>query len=77
MPPLPLDRAAEMNAVLRVWARAFGCSTNQVTDVARRAGLPMEKLWNSMQKRSCGELDGGGPGPWSERSPSDGPYHAQ
>ena len=50
--PSPLQRAAEINAVLRVWAKAFGCSTNQVPDVARRAGLPMEKLWNSINAAS-------------------------
>ena len=52
-PPLsPLQRAAEMNAVLRVWASALGCRTSQVTEVVRRAGLPMEKLWNSMDAAS-------------------------
>ena len=31
--PSPLQRAAEMNEVLRVWAQAIGCPVNQVTDV--------------------------------------------
>ena len=50
--PSPLQRATEMNDVLRVWAQALGCPVNQVTDVVRRAGLPMEKLWNSMNAAS-------------------------
>jgi len=41
-----------MNEVLRVWAQAIGCPVNQVTDVVRKAGLPMEKLWNSMSAGS-------------------------
>jgi len=55
-PPSPLQRAARTNEVLRVWASAFGCATHQVTDVARKAGLPMEKLWNSIDAAS--ELHG-------------------
>lgn len=47
-PPSPRQRAAEMFEVLRVWANALGCSPQQVTDVVARAGLPMEKLWNSI-----------------------------
>ena len=50
--PSPLHRAVEMNEVLRVWAQAIGCPVNQVTDVVRKAGLPMEKLWNSMNAGS-------------------------
>ena len=50
--PSPLQRAAEMNEVLCVWAQAIGCPVNQVTDVVRKAGLPMEKLWNSMSAGS-------------------------
>ena len=52
MHPSPLQRAAEVNDVLRVWAKAIGCPVNQVTDVVRRAGLPMEKLWNSINAAS-------------------------
>ena len=51
-PPSPLQRAAAMHEVLGVWAKAFGCATNQVTEVARKAGLPMEKLWNSIDAAS-------------------------
>jgi hypothetical protein len=46
--PTPLQRAAQVNQVLAIWARAFGCSAGEVTNVVRRAGLPMEKLWNSI-----------------------------
>jgi len=48
LPPSPRERAAAIDAALRVWAKAIGCSTSQVTDVITRAGLPMEKLWNSV-----------------------------
>ena len=51
-PPSPLQRATEINEVLRVWAQAIGCPVNQVTDVVGRAGLPMEKLWNSINAAS-------------------------
>ena len=51
-PPSPLDRAEAMHRVLRIWAKAIGCSTAQVTDVVTRAGLPMEKLWNSLAAAS-------------------------
>jgi len=37
-----------MFEVLRVWANALGCTPQQVTDVVAKAGLPMEKLWNSI-----------------------------
>ena len=49
-PPSPIQRATELDEVLRVWGKALGCPTNQVTDVVRRAGLPIEKLWNSMNR---------------------------
>jgi len=48
MSPSPRQRAAEMNETLRIWANALGCSTAQVAEVVRQAGLPMEKLWNSL-----------------------------
>jgi len=48
LPPSPRQRAAEMFEVLRVWANALGCTPQQVTDVVAKAGLPMEKLWNSI-----------------------------
>ena len=48
MPPSPRQRAAEMFEVLRVWGNALGCNPLQVTEVVARAGLPMEKLWNSI-----------------------------
>ena len=51
----PLQRAAEINEVLRIWASAFGCSTHQVTDVVARAGLPIEKLWNSINAATMRE----------------------
>jgi hypothetical protein len=44
----PSQRAAGIQDVLRVWASALGCSTAQVTDVVSKSGLPMEKLWNSI-----------------------------
>jgi hypothetical protein len=51
-PPSPLQRAAAIDEVLGVWAKAFGCATNQVTEVARKAGLPIEKLWNCVDAAS-------------------------
>jgi hypothetical protein len=40
-----------MDEVLRVWAKALGCPMNQVTDVVRRAGLPIEeKFWYSIAR---------------------------
>jgi len=48
MSPSPRQRAAEMNETLRIWANALGCPAAQVAEVVRRAGLPMEKLWNSL-----------------------------
>ena len=44
----PFQRAAQVNQVLVIWARAFGCPVSEVTNVVRRAGLPMDKLWNSI-----------------------------
>jgi len=44
----PSQRAAQVNQVLAIWARAFGCPVSEVTNVVRRSGLPMEKLWNSI-----------------------------
>jgi len=46
LPPSPRIAPAAVDAALRIWAKAIGCSTNQVTDIVTRAGLPMEKLWN-------------------------------
>jgi hypothetical protein len=47
----PLQHAAEMDKVLRIWAKALGCPMNQVTDVVRRAGLPIEeKFWYSIAR---------------------------
>ena len=43
-----LQRATETDEVLHVWAKALGCPADQVTDVVRRAGLPIEKLWKSI-----------------------------
>jgi hypothetical protein len=40
-----------MDEVLHIWAKALGCPANQVTDVVRRAGLPIEeKFWNSIAR---------------------------
>ena len=55
LPPSPHERAAAINAVLRIWAKALGCSTSQVTEVITRSGLPMEKLWNSVAIASSRE----------------------
>jgi hypothetical protein len=45
---VPVDRIVRINEGLRIWARALGCSPGQVADVVARAGLPIEKLWNSL-----------------------------
>ncbi|MEO5764798.1 MAG: hypothetical protein ABIR52_05760 [Casimicrobiaceae bacterium] len=48
----PRHAAAVTHHVLGVWARALGCREDQVTDVLSRAGLPIEKLWNSIDAAS-------------------------
>ncbi len=58
MPTDSLDRSLQQRLsvtqeVLAVWARAFGCSPDQVTETVARAGLPMEKLWNSINARTA------------------------
>ena len=50
--PSSIQRASHVDEVLRAWANAIGCSANQVTEVARRAGLPIEKLWHSIDRAS-------------------------
>ena len=50
-PHSPLQRTTEMDEVLRIWAKALGCPMDQVTDVVRRAGLPIEeKFWYSIAR---------------------------
>jgi len=42
-----------MFEILRVWGSALGCNPLQVTEVVAKAGLPMEKLWNSIDAAFC------------------------
>ena len=42
------ERRQRIAEGLRIWARALGCSPSQVADTVCRAGLPIEKLWNSL-----------------------------
>ena len=50
--PVTTERSAALSEVLHVWARAFGCPVNEVTSVAVKAGVPIEKLWNSIRRRA-------------------------
>jgi hypothetical protein len=43
-----LQHAVATNETLGIWASALGCAPSEVTEVVRRAGLPIEKLWNSI-----------------------------
>ena len=54
--PTPMQRSVAIQKVLRVWAAALDCPTSQVADVVRKAGLPIEKLWNSIDATANGHL---------------------
>ena len=52
--PSPMQRSVAIQNVLRVWAAALDCPISQVAEVVRKAGLPIEKLWNSIDATANG-----------------------